>query len=377
MGLDMSSKFDTIRRQTILDLLCDAGCSEDEIRLVRLLLSRTKIKVKVNSALSAEFESSIGGPQGDSLSGSLFTLTLAGALYHLRAVTMRPTPPIDENGMPNESEYSDDVDFLSTNEEDLKSLLPIATSIFKEWNLGVNQSKTEFVTFRVAEKDEVRDDGKPIRGNEAWCSTKLLGSLMCSVKDINRRCVLGNIAFNSFSKVWLSSKITLEKKLKVYQAQVISVIMYNANCCLGAAPKHVLEKLDGCHRKHLRKIMNIKWPSSMISNKTLYARCRTKPLSSIAEAARWKMLGHVLRSDESSPAHASLCFYLQLIQWVYFPVVLGAIGLIYSKCYRMTYNNAVSLSLIMRTLFIFENLHIIENNGETCCEHLFCVPLCV
>ena len=129
---------------------------------------------------------------------------------------------------------------------------------------------------------------------------------MCSVKDIDRRCVLGNIAFNSFSKVWLSSKITLEKKLKVYQAQVISVIMYNASCW--AAPKHVLEKLDACHRKHLRKIMNIKWPSSMISNKTLYARCRTKPLSSIAEAARWKMLGHVLRSDESSPAHASLCF---------------------------------------------------------------------
>ena len=54
--------------------------------------------------------------------------------------------------------------------------------------------------------------------------------------------------------------------------------------------------------------MNIKWPNSMISNKTFYARCRTKPLSSIAEAARWKMLGHVLRSDESSPAHASLCF---------------------------------------------------------------------
>ena len=64
-------------------------CDDDEIRLVRFLLSNIKIKVKVNAELSLEFESSVGGPQGDSLSGKLFTLSLAGALYHLRAVTLR------------------------------------------------------------------------------------------------------------------------------------------------------------------------------------------------------------------------------------------------------------------------------------------------
>ena len=37
MGIDMSSAFDTIRRSTILDLLVECGCDEDEIRLVRLL----------------------------------------------------------------------------------------------------------------------------------------------------------------------------------------------------------------------------------------------------------------------------------------------------------------------------------------------------
>ena len=202
-------------------------------------------------------------------------------------------------------------------------------------------------------------DVRPIRGNEPWCSTKLLGSLMCSVKDIDRRCVLGNVAFNSFSKVRLSSKITLENKLKVYQAQVVSVIMYNASCW--AAPKHVFEKLDACNRKHHRKIMNIKWPSSMISNKTLYARCRTKPLSSIAEAARWKMLGHVLRSDESSPVHAYLCFAVDIMG-----VLSGRIERHRINIFKVLQNdNAVSLSLVMGILFIFETLHIIENNRES------------
>ena len=85
VGIDMSSAFDTIKRSTILRLLEDAGCAEDDIRLVRLLLSNTKIRVRVNNATSAEFISTNGSFQGDSLSGILFTLQLAGALYNVRA----------------------------------------------------------------------------------------------------------------------------------------------------------------------------------------------------------------------------------------------------------------------------------------------------
>ena len=48
MGIDMTSAFDTIKRSTILRLLEDAGCSEDGIRLARLLLSRTTVVVRVN-----------------------------------------------------------------------------------------------------------------------------------------------------------------------------------------------------------------------------------------------------------------------------------------------------------------------------------------
>ena len=46
----------------------------------------------------------------------------------------------------------------------------------------------------------------------------------------------------------------------------------------------------------------------MMSNKTLYERSNTRPLSERAAFARWKMLGHVLRSPESSPAQSALCF---------------------------------------------------------------------
>ena len=41
--------------------------------------------------------------------------------------------------------------------------------------------------------------------------------------------MLGDVAFQKFKKIWSQSKIPLHKKLMVYEAQVVSVIMYNSS----------------------------------------------------------------------------------------------------------------------------------------------------
>ena len=256
MGIDMSSAFDTISRKTVLNLLDDAGCTEDEIRLVRLLLSNTKLHVRVGKSSSTVFISLSGAFQGDSLSGVLFTLTLAGALVHLRALLERPNPPMSAACLPLESEYADDVDFIGEDEVKLQQILPIATSVLNEWSLQVNEQKTEFVKVYLAGKGDTDSNGVKVAGNESWRSSKLLGSLLCSTKDIFHRIHLGNIAFSNFKKVWLQGKrISLQRRIQVYEAQVVSVLMYGS--CSWAAPKYVLEKLDTTHRRHLRSILNI------------------------------------------------------------------------------------------------------------------------
>ena len=128
MGIDMSSAFDTISRTTILRLLDDAGCSSDDIRLVRYLLAETRLVVRVNNSVSVEFLSTKGSFQGDAGSGLFFTLTFAGALNHLRAVSVRPNPPISERCEPLEWEYADDCDFGDESHEDLEELFAIAKS---------------------------------------------------------------------------------------------------------------------------------------------------------------------------------------------------------------------------------------------------------
>ena len=135
---------------------------------------------------------------------------------------------------------------------------------------------------------------------------KLLGSYMCSSYDIHQRCILGNLAFQNYRNIWLQGvTISLSRLIQVYEAMVVSIIMYN--CASWAVPNDILNKLDICHRKHLRQILKIKYPNR-ISNVKLYTICSTKPLSARVKIARWRMFGHVLRSPENTPAALALHF---------------------------------------------------------------------
>ena len=143
----------------------DAGCSEDDIRLVQYLLSNTFLRIRVNSSLSEEFESLLGAFQGDSLSGKLFTLILEAALHHLRAVSGRPDPPVSELGFPTEWEYSDDCDFADEDIEKLKTFFPAVKVLLKDWDLQVNESKTEFSTVYLANQSDRNSNGQPLANN--------------------------------------------------------------------------------------------------------------------------------------------------------------------------------------------------------------------
>ena len=309
MGIDMSSAFDTIKRSVILELLADAGCCEDDIRLVRYLLANTRLKIKVNDSVSLEFETSKGSFQGDAASGAFFTLYFAGALYHLRAVTsaIRPNPPYNPATLfPVEWEYADDGDFVDEDEDILKQMLPICKEILEQWDLFVNEDKTEFIHFHIAGKDELDDKGESLKNREPWRKAVSLGSRLCSTADITHRCILGNAAFEKYNKVWATgSRISLATKIKLYEAFVTPVLLYNCNSW--AAPQNVLNKIDVCQRKHLRRIIKMTYPH-IISNKDLYARCQVTPLSERVTKSRWKMLGHILRSDCNSPPQLALSF---------------------------------------------------------------------
>ena len=79
-GIDMSSAFDTIHREKLLNQLSNF-IDEDELRMCRLLLSETCITVKNDNVT---FKSNLGSPQGDGISGTFSISYFENALRKIR-----------------------------------------------------------------------------------------------------------------------------------------------------------------------------------------------------------------------------------------------------------------------------------------------------
>ena len=288
LGIDMSSAFDTIDRSKLIEV-CATFLDEDEVRIIRALLSNTSLKLHCG-AHSQTIPTLVGSPQGDGLSPTLFVVYLEAALRDVRAALEIVTPR-------NLSElaYADDVDFIFNQLTEAESNHDTIADTLATWNLLVNKSKTEISTIR--------------RTSENWKETKKLGSLLDTDKDIERRKSLATIAFRKMYTIWVRrKKIAEERLIRLYKALIIPIILYN--CGTWATTKLTFEKLDTFHRKQLRSLLGIKW-SDKVTNDELYRKCNSQPLTLHIARARWKLFGHILRRPEDIPANRAMQAYFE------------------------------------------------------------------
>ena len=107
-GVDMTSTFDIVKREKLLEIL-SSFLNKDEIRIIRVLLSNTKL----NNINIEPFESNIGSPQGDALSGILFSINFENALSKVRSFFN-----VDETlTLPQEAIYADDAEFITNDKQ--------------------------------------------------------------------------------------------------------------------------------------------------------------------------------------------------------------------------------------------------------------------
>ena len=79
-----------------------------------------------------------------------------------------------------------------------------------------------------------------------------------------------------------------------------SILLYN--CGTWAVTLTEKGRLNAYHRKHLKKILNIRYPKK-IANKSLSTICHEKPLSLQILSALWSLFGPILRRDKDIPAN--------------------------------------------------------------------------
>ena len=263
-GLDMSAAFDTIKREELLKILSKV-VGDDELRMIRLLLSDTTLDIKMNGVTTTKFPSNIGSPQGDGISGVLFNIYLEDSLRELRdEIDARDTriehsyAIIPCTMLPEEDEYADDCDFINEDEGRRNIVVEIAADVLLRNNLQVNNDKTEHT---VIERGN--------RNTEKWRYTKKLGSLLGDAEDIANRKQLAIAAMTQMHKVWIrKDHIGERRRLGLYDSLVKSILIYN--CGTWAMSKLEEDRIDSFHRGQLRRVIgkcgHIEFPTRTCTN---------------------------------------------------------------------------------------------------------------
>jgi hypothetical protein len=288
MSIDMSKAFDSIYREDLITILEEAVPDISNRRILRYLLSNTTLQPKLNGELGDKFQTILGTPQGDALSPVLFTIYLEGVLRKFRQAAQYETTDTQMDTC-----YADDVDFINQTREANEANLRILEEELPKSGLIINGGKTEFIDINTRSRPNVRK----------------LGSRIDSDNDIMIRISSGNVAFKKLKDLWRRKKhVKVDTKIALYQTTIVSILTYNLGS--NAAHSAVVKKMDTTHRKHLRQILNIYYPNK-ISNKDLYQRCNTKPMSQQIRTIRWKLFGHILRLPKTTPPQRLMDIYMQ------------------------------------------------------------------
>ena len=208
----------------------------DEMHMVAVLISDVVLTVKVGKELGEQIKTEVGIAQGDCLIAVLFIFYLAKSLTPNRECIEHNNASVEQCGhiLPEEykdhdyyrntetknyfeidPKYADDISWANTAKQMItynKQTTPPTLAIR---NMVINESKTE-------EYDIIR------QCNEKWNKCKLLGSLLDTEKDINRRKILATDAFQTLNKFVYSRKISNAIKIITFNAYVASVFLRNS-----------------------------------------------------------------------------------------------------------------------------------------------------
>ena len=229
----------------------------------------------MENAQATILESNIGSPQGDSISGSLFTLYFNRSLQQIkdemqkelidcRDINPRCVEKMESN-IPEEIVYADDCEFITEIEKTKDKIYEKAKEIMQSKSLSVIKGKTEYTTVKRGSQEEERE----------WRNLIKMGSKFDDWEDIQRINELATITLAKNETIWKKNwKAKLTTGIRLHETLVKSVLLYN--CRTWDVSKDEQRRLNSFHRRQLRKVIGTQWPYKIPNDKSQeQSHCRS------------------------------------------------------------------------------------------------------
>ena len=321
--VDLKKAFDTVNRNMLFAVLERFGCPPNFLALIKALHSNNTATVRVGGELSDAFEITMGVKQGCVLAPLLFNVFLLAVTllttnapsvqaHHGSGVNLRyrmdggafRLQRLKARGKVHylsvrDLQYADDAAILANGSAELQTELAKTNAQYSRLGLMMNKSKTEVMHRPVTTSREfttVSIEGTPLPETTDFTYLGSIISNNCSIdRDINHRVSRASAAFGQLKdRVYLNKNLRLGTKMKVYEAIVLSTLLYSSETW--APYSSQIKTLNKFHMQCLRKMLNVTWRDKITNNDVL-TRCGSTHVHSMIAQKTLRWMGHVERME--------------------------------------------------------------------------------
>ena len=323
--VDLAKAFDTVNREVLWEIMVKSGCTPKFMKIIKCFHQGMSARVCVGGALSSPFEVTVGVKQGCVLAptnfniylsaitllarhnltaedGVAFNYRLDGSLFNLRRLKAKTKT---RSAIIFDLQYADDAAYPSPNLQALQRSMNVIADTYAAGGMKVNTDKTEVLQYSQnplamdpLDLPSITVGGGNIKNVDSF---EYLGSILNSTCDlepeIQHRIRLATANFGKLrGQVFNNRGLTIETKVKVYNAVCISVLLYSSETW--TLYRSHIKSLEAFHIRCLQKILGITWQDRIPHVDILQATSSTSIEAMIMKRQlRW--VGHVIRMPEN------------------------------------------------------------------------------
>ena len=313
--IDLTKAFDLVSRSGLFELLRKIGCPPRLLNIIVSFHEDMKGMVNYDGENSEPFTVKSGVKQGCVLAPTLFGIFVSmllsyafknsvegihlhtrsdGKLFNLaRLKAKTKVQPV----LIREMLFADDAAVTSHSEEGIQQLFSQFAHACNEFGLTISIKKTKVMGQDVPAQPSIyiNQEVPENTDNFTYLGSTITSNLSLD-KEIDIRIAKASATMSKLSKkVWDNNKLSLKTKIKVYQACVISTLLYSSETWTTYTRQE--NRLESFHLRCLRRILRITW-EGRITNTSVLEQTDSLSMHLLLCQRRLRWLGHVHRMKD-------------------------------------------------------------------------------
>ena len=313
--IDLTKAFDLVSRTGLFALLERIGCPPKLLKLIMSFHEDMSGTVHFDGSSSEPFPIGNGVKQGDVLAPTLFGIFFAlllllafrgcvdGIFLHTRSdgnlfnlARLKAKTKVQEV-LIREMLFADDAALVAHSEEALQRLITRFADACREFGLTISLKKTEIMGQDVSTtpKITIGDHTLEVVESFTYLGSTISNNLSLDT-ELNTRIGKASTTMARLTKrVWDNTMLTINTKMKVYQACVLSTLLYGSEAWTLYSRQE--KRLNAFHMRCLRRLLGITW-QDRITNSSVLSQAGVPSMFAILTQKRLRWLGHVCRMED-------------------------------------------------------------------------------